>query len=88
VTLSRLSVLNWDTERLWEFKVTDAREEELKWRVRENIVATLTGFIWFVFFRDIRHDEPDEYQDLDTFRYSAIDLPLLYFASGGEIVRF
>ena len=43
-------MLNWDTERLWESKVTDAREEELKWRVRENIVATLTGFIWFVFF--------------------------------------
>ena len=56
--------------------------------MRENIVATLTGFIWFVLFRDIKCSEPDEYQDLDTFRYGVIDLPLLYFVSGGEIIRF
>ena len=66
----------------------DAREDELKWRVRENIVATLTGFMWFVPFCSVRHGEPNEYQDLAAFRYSVIDFPLLYFASGGEIVRF
>jgi hypothetical protein len=36
------------TEGLWESKVADARESELRWRVRENVVSTLTGFIWFV----------------------------------------
>lgn len=56
--------------------------------MRENIVATLTGFIWFVLLHDIRHGDPDEYQDLDTFRYGAVDLPLLYPTGGGEIVRF
>jgi hypothetical protein len=40
------------------------------------------------FSADIRHDESDEYQDLVTFRYSTGDLPLLYSAGGGEIVRF
>jgi len=43
-------MLNGITERFWESKVADAREDELKWRVRENVVATLTGFIWFVLF--------------------------------------
>lgn len=64
------------------------REDELKWRVRENIVATLIGFIWFVFFRVLRHSESDEYQDMDTFCYSPIDIPLLYSVGWGEVVRF
>ena len=78
----------WITERFWESKVANVREDELKWRVRENIVATLTGFIWFVLFRDVRHDEFNEYQDLDAFRYSAIDIPMLYPPGRGETVRF
>ncbi|KAF9644674.1 pleiotropic drug resistance ABC transporter [Thelephora ganbajun] len=42
--LRLLKCYGW--ERFWESKVTDAREDELKWRVRENVIATLTGFIW------------------------------------------
>ena len=40
------------------------------------------------FSAGIRDDGPDEYQDLDTFRYCAVDLSLLYPAGGGEIIRF
>lgn len=40
------------------------------------------------FSTDIRCDGSDEYQDLATFRYSIVDLPLLYAAGGREVVCF
>jgi len=40
------------------------------------------------FVVDIRRGGSDERQDLDTFRYSAGNLSLLYSTGGGEIDRF
>lgn len=37
------------SEYYWAGKVQDARESELKWRVKENIVDTLISFIWLGF---------------------------------------
>jgi len=34
------------TENFWASGVRDKRETELRWRVKENIVATLISFIW------------------------------------------
>lgn len=34
------------SEYYWADKVQGARESELKWRVKENIVDTLISFIW------------------------------------------
>ncbi|KAH8100998.1 P-loop containing nucleoside triphosphate hydrolase protein [Cristinia sonorae] len=39
-----LKFYGWETR--WTQRVRDSRENELKWRVRENIVSTLISFIW------------------------------------------
>ncbi|KAI0789892.1 P-loop containing nucleoside triphosphate hydrolase protein [Abortiporus biennis] len=39
-----LKFYGWETR--WTDKVRSAREHELKWRVKENVVSTLTSFIW------------------------------------------
>lgn len=33
------------------------------------------------------HDRSNKYQDLDSFCYGIVDLPLLYFAGGREVIR-
>lgn len=35
-------------ETRWTSRVRDAREKELGWRVKENIVNTVISFIWYV----------------------------------------
>lgn len=47
-----------------------------------------SGLSGWCFPTNIRYDGPNEYQDLDTFRHSAIDLPLLYATGRGETVCF
>ncbi|THH32259.1 hypothetical protein EUX98_g1936 [Antrodiella citrinella] len=39
-----LKFYGWETR--WTQRVRDSRENELKWRVRENVVSTLISFIW------------------------------------------
>ena len=35
-------------ENGWASKARVAREDELRWRVKANVVDTLTSFLWFV----------------------------------------
>ena len=42
MTLTYIISLEYD----WSRKTEDARETELKWRVRNNIVDTAVSFIW------------------------------------------
>lgn len=37
--------MSW-LETRWSNRVRESREEELRWRVKENIVDTLITFIW------------------------------------------
>ncbi|KAF8641091.1 hypothetical protein AX17_000734 [Amanita inopinata Kibby_2008] len=39
-----LKFYGWETR--WAERVSDAREAELKWRVKENVVVALISFIW------------------------------------------
>lgn len=34
-------------EYYWASKGRDAREKELQWRVKENVIDTLVSFIWY-----------------------------------------
>ena len=39
-------------ENGWASRVGDSRENELRWRVKDNIVSTVISFLWFVFSHD------------------------------------
>jgi hypothetical protein len=36
-----------EPENQWSRKAQEARQTELQWRVKENVVDTLISFIWF-----------------------------------------
>jgi hypothetical protein len=49
------------TENHWASRGQEARESELQWRVKENIVDTLISFIWFaiLYLPPIRTHSPE-----------------------------
>lgn len=39
-------LISYTTENYWAKKSQNARENELSWRVKQNVVDTLVSFIW------------------------------------------
>lgn len=62
-TEAALSIIFFDTfvwvENHWASKSRQSREDELKWRVKENTVDTLISFIWYVRFIIIFIESPN-----------------------------
>lgn len=57
------------TENLWTSNINAKREEELKWRVRENVVDTIISFVWCVAYNSTDAILTSRYinlQDMDT----------------------
>lgn len=68
------------TEYHWARKSQNARETELQWRVKQNIVDTLISFIWFVASIYPITLSPDSgVQDLDTLGDSPLFIHVLHF---------
>jgi len=39
-----LKIMGWENH--WANRVNAAREDELRWRVKENICSTVLAFVW------------------------------------------
>jgi len=45
-----LKFYGWGNQ--WSRKACDSREDELQWRVKENVVSVIMSFIWWVVSSD------------------------------------
>jgi hypothetical protein len=74
----RILGLTWILEYTWAHRSREARENELRWRVKENVVATAISFIWY----DQRGTQNSSclciIQDLDTICDSALFVSMLH----------
>lgn len=84
-----LLVLMHCSETGWSSRARDARETELRWRVKENIVSTVISFIWWVkAFLVFMTAKLWGSQDLDAIRHGALDIPLLHAPCRPKADRF
>src|ERR1700691_4800493 len=75
-------------ENYWANKAQRSREDELKWRVKDNILSTSISFIWsavlLITFR-IQRSTKDFFQDMDAVCNGSNMFPVLHVACRTKI---